>query len=197
MRSNRRATAEAVTECARNIYQEARDWYKVAETKAQILLALDGAAITAISAAVFGKPGEVKAFVAELPWQSTAALCLSALAFVASVFCAVVCVWSVVYTKGELDKITGRPGSPDLRPDNLWFFQFHTRHDPQAVLDALMADRLAEARSLLGNLPILGKSVARKHKAVNLGFALASVAVILLLWAAALFVVGAAPPQRP
>ena len=94
MRSNRRATAEAVTECARNIYQEARDWYKVAETKAQILLALDGAAITAISAAVFGKPGEVKAFVAELPWQSTAALCLSALAFVASVFCAVVCVWS-------------------------------------------------------------------------------------------------------
>jgi hypothetical protein len=180
------AVEKSAIECARNIYQEARDWYKVAETKAQILFALDGAAITAITTSIFSKPSEARSVIAALPWYSMATLGLSCVAFIASVLCAVVCIWSRLYTEDDLDKKVGRSGSTVLLPDNLWFFQFYTRHNPEAVLCKLKEDRLAEARFMLANLPALGSNVTRKHRWVNRGFLLAGIAVILLLVAAAL-----------
>jgi len=183
--NNKDNCSGAVIECTRNMYQEARDWYKVAETKAQILFALDGAAITAVTASIFSKSSDAGAILRALPWYSLTILVLSCLVFMTSILFSVRCIWSRLYTERELDKHVGPKGETHLRPDNVWFFQFHTRHDPGAILCKIETDPLAEARFMLANLPALGQNVTTKHRAVNIGFLLAALATILLLMAAA------------
>lgn len=168
-------------EAARGIYRETRDWYKVAETKAQLLLAFDGVVVGAIASATLGNRDELRALVRALSWLELGLLVASGLAFAGSIVLALCCARSALYPERQLDNELGVDGGTATHPRFLWFFQYYTRHDPDAVFEAFRTDPLLEARSIFANMRPLARNVTWKHRTVNWSFGCAVAGVLLLL----------------
>jgi hypothetical protein len=81
-------------EYARRLYANVLDWYKLADTKAQLLLTIDGAFITIIAGAIFGNPEATSDRARQFGPETWVLLAVSALALLASVACAALCLWS-------------------------------------------------------------------------------------------------------
>jgi hypothetical protein len=176
------AENEYVTEYARNAYAEARDWYKQAELKAHILITLDGALITALFASAVVESEKSEAIVAQMPLAALVILGTTVIALLASLVAALLAVRSTLYREAELTDGAGEFPTPRTA----WFFQFLTRHKPEALLAHIRADRQSEATALLANLPKLSENVTFKHRCVNRGLELLIAALLALLVAAAL-----------
>ena len=179
---------EAV-EYSRRLYDDVLAWYQNADTKAQVVLGLDGAFLAFIAAAAFQKPEDLGALVATFsPW-TWGWLALMVFTLFVSMTSAVYCLWSRIYVPSSIMSRVrleeNQPGRTTYAPAVMWFFQYIDALDPKVFRTTLAGvTRPFEVDAMASQITALSHNVRTKHVAVNVGFACA-VATLLLCAAAA------------
>jgi hypothetical protein len=173
--------ARRLTEYARGTYLEVREWYRQAEVKAQLILAVNGLLVAAIATAVLGNPQNSAKLIAALHpgWRIMIALAIACVA--SSVVIALFAVISKLYSRSEIERRLEEDGIERATPETAWFFQFHAHRDSTPVLGYVLSDPLAEPHALLANLRVLSERVERKHRRVNYSLYLTTTAITILL----------------
>jgi hypothetical protein len=169
-------------EYARRLYANVLDWYKLADTKAQLLLTVDGVFVTVLAGAVLGDPQETSDRVQRFGPETWALLGAAALALLLSVACAALCLWSRSGLGGaairrlmqrELGVDPGRRAS--YSPEVAWWFGMIATLEPRHIAATIKdADERFERDALVAQIVVLSRNVLRKHTWVNRGWALAA-----------------------
>jgi hypothetical protein len=189
-----REATEVEVEYVRRVYGSTREWYMVAETKAQLLLAVNGAFVTIIFGVLFSKNGDIRSGAGHFGLETWIFLSVSVLALVSAIACAALCLWSLHGNAAkELAHLGVDPGDPSsYRAEVLWYFGHLAHLQPDAAIEMLRrADRGFEMRALSYNAVDLASKVLRKHRWVNSGWALTALSLIALAAAGASFFVRA------
>lgn len=185
---------DANVEYLRRMYASTRGWYTAAETKAQLLLAVNGALVTLLFSVLFSRPSDVEAVTAHFGVDTWAFIGMSVTALVSAIVCATLSLWSLHGRAAkDLARLGVNPGDPDsYRAEALWYFGHVARLQPDAVTERLLkADWSFEARALSYHAIDLARRVLRKHRWVNAGWILTAVALIGLAAAGTSFFIRA------
>jgi hypothetical protein len=166
----------------------------VVETKAQLLLTVNGAFVTILFGVLFGRAGDVRAGVAHFGPETWAFLGVAVAALVSALVCAAGSLWSFHgRVKEEFARLDVDPGNPDTyRAEVLWYFGHLALLRPKEVAEKLRgAGPDYEATALSYNVVDLAARVLRKHRLVNLGWALTALQLIALIAAGTSFFIRA------
>ncbi|MET9405306.1 hypothetical protein ABZX90_05870 [Streptomyces sp. NPDC002935] len=187
------STPEIDREYVRRVYDRVIDWYKVAESKAQLILTVNGILVTVlfgITADNVTSKHELRKVSGVETWLF---LSVSTGALLGAVTCAAACLWSRhgANYKGTFARLGVRPNDPSTyRPEVLWYFgdMAHLELEPAAALIS-QADAGFEVATLSYNVVHLAGIVLRKHRCINAGWALTALAIIsLILGGASVFI---------
>jgi hypothetical protein len=169
----------------RRLYADVFEWYKIAETKGQLLLTLNGVFVTALAGVLLLKPADVAQAKTFGGWTW---LCLGVLGFsvTASTFSAAMCVASRLQdaskkhlqSKFRVDTKDART----YRPETAWWFGYIATLHPNAITGYLRtASREFERDAITSAVAGLAPNVLRKHRWVNRGWWFAALALVSLL----------------
>ena len=179
----------ASVEYARRLYDDVLRWYQSADTKAQVVLGIDGAFIAFLASGMFRNPGNLRAMVATFsPW-TWVFLGATITSLLLSIFAAISCLWSRIYSAAELRQILQRSAGvgsapPVYPPQVMWFFQMVAALDPDGFRQRLaQADDAFEVEAMASQIHILSGNVRTKHRAANLGFLFTATTLCLFLFA--------------
>jgi hypothetical protein len=170
-------------EYLRLMYASTRDWYTAAETKAQLLLAVNGVFVTLLFGFLFGNADGVHAGSRAFGLDTWIFAGFSVLALLAAVSCAVLSLWSL-HGRAQRDfaRLRVEPAAPDsYRPEALWYFGYLARLPPDAAEAKLReSNHQDETEALIYHVIDLSRKVLRKHKWVNAGWAFTALALFTL-----------------
>ncbi|WP_372351121.1 hypothetical protein [Streptomyces sp. KL116D] len=162
------------------------DWYKIAESKAQIILYRERLAGHFAVQGIAARPVSPQADIRHSSGPETwCFLALSALALIGAVGCAAAALWSrhVKNVQGTFALLGVHPDDPDTYcPEVLWYFGdlAHLRMS-EAAAKVAQADQEFELKSLSYNLVHIARVVLRKHRYVNAGWMLTAMAIVALV----------------
>jgi len=185
---------EANVEYLRRMYASTRAWYTAAETKAQLLLAVNGVFITILFGVLFGKTSDLRAGASHFGVDTWAFTGMSVIALVSAIICAALSLWSLhEKSTAEFAQLGVDPNDPSsYRAEVLWYFGHVARLQPAAIAERLLrADRSFEAQTLSYHVIDLAYKVLRKHQWVNRGWILTALALIMLAAAGTSFLIHA------
>jgi hypothetical protein len=180
---------------ARNLYKLILDWYKNADLKAQVLLALDGVFLTFLTGSIFTKPEEASKLFAAFTtpiWMSLVAMCAC---LIASIISALMCLWSRLYLPRRIPSVLRDEG---VRPGEgqtvgyptkaLGFFQFIGHLQEVQYRERLKTlDHEKEMEILAFELIQVSKNVTKKHFWVDCGFISAGLSLFFFLLAGCIY----------
>ena len=184
-------------EYSRRIYDGVLGWYKNADSKAQIILTIDGAFIAFLTISIFSEQRLLSDMLSRFGPETWTLLALMCATLAGSVLSSVRCLWSRIYSKDELDEKLTKGGvdpkrSKTYKPEFMLFFQFISKLDAEQMTEKLLkASEEDEIESLAYDAQALSENVLKKHKWVNLGFALAGSSLLLFLGAGISYVIRA------
>jgi hypothetical protein len=170
----------------RFVYSSLIDWYKVADTKGQLLLTLNGVFITLLSGIILLAPQDLLERKRDFGTWTWTLLATTSLATLISVLCAIVCLHSQL-SDANLKKLTKRFSEPqgsarDYRPVVTFWFGTLAQLDRKVSQELLeSADGDFEVAALIDEIQLLAPNVLRKHRWTNRGWVAGGVALILLL----------------
>ncbi len=172
----------------RNVHQFNSEWYKNADTKAEIILSLDGIFLTVVTGAIFMNQVDLVDISNKFTNWSWFFLGLMSLSLAGSILCTIACLWSrislsqrtkekyFVERKIEVDKPETYP------PEATFFFQEISWLDPKLYQKLLLSvDKKFEIRALAADVHILAGNVLKKHQLVDFGFILAGASLLSFL----------------
>ncbi len=169
-------------EFLRRAYSSTREWYGIAERKAQLVLGANGILVTVVFGTIFGKIDQLHALKATLQPDTWILAALVTGSIVGAVSCACLCMWSLhgKTSMRELDEMGVHiENSDSYCAEALWYFGYLATLDAEFAREKLQnADRQFEIRALSYHMISLSKRVCRKHKYINAGWALTGLALI-------------------
>lgn len=189
---------ESSREYVRRLYDDVRGWYDNADSKAQVVVAIDGAFLAFLTGAIFAKPSDLRDVVGSFSIWTWFLLTLMTLCLCASVICAIWCLWSRIYSKDRLQQFVhaaqqGMGESAHYVPKTMWFFQMVATLDEKRLRTTLHAvDGPFEIDAMASQIHILSGNVRTKHRLVNAGFVLAAATLILFFFAGLSYLVRSA-----
>lgn len=164
-----------------NLYNNVLGWYNSAESKAQILLAIDGTFLAFITGSIFTEPDTIKSTVASFGWETWFLLGLMSLFLVCSIISALLCLWSRIDLKLLIKKVDTSK-MPGYESDAMWFFQKIACLNEGSFLSGILnLDKNDMIRVLAKESLELSKNVSKKHFWINLGFIFIVLTLILFL----------------
>jgi Pycsar effector protein len=175
---------KANVEYLRHMYAMTRSWYTAAETKAQLLLAVNGLFVTVLFGILFGNSGDHHLGAAKIRHWTWALISFSVAALVIAIICAALCLWSLHgRAKAEFDGFEVDPEDPDsFPPEVLWYFGHVAHLERDAAKERLRSvGRRFEIETLSYHVVDLAHKVLRKHRYVNAGWAFTALALIALV----------------
>ena len=179
---------KANVEYLRHMYAMTRAWYTAAETKAQLLLAVNGLFVTVLFGILFGNSGGRHLGIAKFGPATWVLISVSVAALVIAIICAALCLWSLHgRAKADFGPLKVDPGKPaSYQPEVLWYFGHLAYLERGAVKERLRSvDRRFEIETLSYHVVDLARKVLRKHRYVNAGWAFTALALIALVAAGA------------
>ena len=166
-------------EFTRNLYERTIDWYKNADSKAQIILTLNGALISFLAASIFKNPDELLKIIRKFngfTWFCLFAMCVC---IAGSVAFAIKCLWSRISTSARR---ADAENTDQSILDEMAFFGTIRRLDPDDFRKQLPEmNESAEIKALGTQIYLLSRNVYEKHLAVNLSFVLIGGGLIFFL----------------
>jgi hypothetical protein len=195
-RSDVELTADMSLDYLRRLYDDVLGWYKIADSKAQLVLSLDGAFITIVSATIFVKPNEIVARKNAFNAWTWMFLGVSAAAIICSVVCALMCLHSRIST-ARIGRVVQDSGVDpqkvqSYKPDIAWWFGFIAvlpREQIVGYLKTITSDLERSGRA--GQVALLSVNVLHKHRWVNRGWLLSAISLIAILGSGISYVLGA------
>jgi hypothetical protein len=157
-------------------YKLEMDWYRSAESKAQILLTVNGGLLAIVTSSILSAPDDLSAIRREaspLTWLMGTLFLLSVAG--SAVFC-VRCLHSRIYRSKDVEP------RPDLSsPGSLGFFQRYGHLEPDHLSDRLNSMQEGDYTKIVAHqLVALGRNVTRKHRLVNWAFITTSAGYVAL-----------------
>ncbi|HEX4959971.1 MAG TPA: hypothetical protein VF173_03965 [Thermoanaerobaculia bacterium] len=182
-------------EYARRLYDDVLGWYHSADTKAQVVLGIDGAFVAFLASGIFAKPEDLRKIIALFsPW-TWLLLCTMVVGLLASILAAIYCLWSRIYSREDLREILQqkkKAGAGRATPQVMWFFQLIAALEMETFRSALShVSEEFELESMAWEIHVLSGNVRKKHRAANLGFLFAAVTLSLFLFAGISYVAAA------
>jgi hypothetical protein len=171
----------------RSVYADVFDWYKIADSKSQLILTLDGALITVATGLVLASPGQLAAQEGRFGWETWMFLAISSLTLTASVVCAVKCLYSRLGDT-SLDGLIRRDGV-DPKDERTyvpaiahWFGTIAVLDRQRAINYLKTAPRTSEfeIEALASEIVAFSHKVLAKHRWANWAWLLTSVSLIAL-----------------
>lgn len=171
--------SENTLDFSRRLYERTIDWYKNADSKAQIILTLNGALIAFLTSGIFKKPAEIFEITSKFGGLTWLFLLLMCVCLGGSILSAFLCLRSRLGTLAEIEKLRN---SAEYSPNEMLFFGTIAHLDPdrfQSQLKDIGED--FELEGLAAQIYLLSKNVSAKHIWVNRGFASVGGALICFL----------------
>lgn len=171
------------------MYDRVIDWYKVAESKAQFILTINGAFVAITFGLLSSNISDLGASRVRIGPDTWCFLGVALLALCGSIGSATFCLQSrhehnirIDFTQLGVD----RNDKNTYRPEALWYFGHVAELHCEWVIERLRAfDEEQEFRTVAYNVHGLARVVLRKHRLINAGWTLTAVALIALMRAAA------------
>jgi hypothetical protein len=178
-------SADATLDYLREAYASTRDWYVRAETKAQILLATNGAFIAVLFTGLLpARVATTRPLLAYFGLETWLATVLATMAIMLAVGCATATMWSLHGrpTQADFTEMGVDPSDGSTyKPEVLWYFGHLARLDLTKVGERLrVADKQFAIAVLSYHLPHLSGRVLRKYWYLNLGWLWTAIAFILV-----------------
>lgn len=179
--------ADLPIEYSRRLYDEVRNWYQSADSKAQVALGIDGAFLAFLSSGMFAKPADLKQVVVSFSFWTWSLLVLLILTLLGSIVAAMHCIRSRIESEAKLRKLVNSEQALDrdqgrYSPNLMWFFQMVGVLDPEYFRKTLAkVDLEFELDALAVEIQILSRNVTEKHRAANRALLLAVVTLLLFL----------------
>jgi hypothetical protein len=109
---------------SREVYASTMDWYKVADSKGQLLLALNGVYITVLSSVTIASSQQLVKIRASLPLVTGVLLASAAVATATSILMAIACLYSRLSDARTIQAVSERDeqGRLRYRPSALYWF---------------------------------------------------------------------------
>lgn len=181
-------------EYTRRLYQNVLDWYRNADSKAQVVLAIDGGLVAFISSTAFSQPAQIKLIVGAVTPITLILLTLMVASLMISMGAAIFCLWARIYSAKNLKRIiddaiskakTSEFGNLPYPPSISCFFQFIERLDKEKFRETLNSvNPNFEIKALANQIYILSGNVRKKHYAVNIGFIFSLAALVFFFLSA-------------
>ena len=182
-------------EFVRRVYDNVYSWYQNADTKAQVVLAMDAAFLAFLTGGVFAKADEVNKAAQHFYLHTRILLGLMVFCLFCSILSAILCLRSRIYTRREQRKIieeackeeawkesSDKTKYPPYPPQVMLFFQFISGLEQPRFRDTLRAvDEEYEIDTLASQIEFLSRNVHKKHWFVNYAFILAVWTLLLFL----------------
>jgi hypothetical protein len=182
------ALQAARTEYTRRVYDRVMDWYKVAETKAQLVLTVNGVFITIGFGIVSAQPGGVSAPTRPVGPETWGFMALAVSALAGAISAAAACLLSLHRhnIKTDFKRLGIDPknvtNSSPYPVETLWYFGHLASLPFDRVVHSFdRIDEDDEFKILAFHVVGLSRVVLRKHRLVNAGWLLTSVALLSLL----------------
>jgi hypothetical protein len=181
---------------SRRLYESVIDWYKNADSKAQIILTLDGAFLTFITSSIFKSPDELSKITQRFTFYTWLFLVLMCLCLVGSIIIALMCLWSRVFISAKRDEVLllekeKIKGSERYSPSLMLFFKTISWLDHDKFQAQLIGvDKEFEIKALASQSYLLSKRVYVKHLLSNAGFILAAASLMFFLAGGISYVAG-------
>jgi hypothetical protein len=170
------------------VFANVVDWYKNADSKAQIILTLDGALVAFLTTSIFKVPSEVSLITQRFTTRTWLLLMAMCLCLVGSIISALTCLWSRIFLGAKRDSVLGREkkrikaGVKHYPPSVTLFFETISWLDHDKFQEQLLTtDAAFQVRALASQAYLLSKRTYVKHMSVNAGFILAGASLILFL----------------
>jgi hypothetical protein len=174
-------------EYARRLLERVIDWYKNADSKAQIILTLDGAFLTFLTTSVFKNPDELSKITQRFDLSTWLFLALMCMCLVGSIISALMCLWSRVFLFSKRDAVLVKEKqrvkeAQRYSPNVMLFFKTiswleHDKFQSQLAY----VDKEFEVKALASQIYLLSARVNAKHLLINLGFVLSGAGLIFFL----------------
>jgi len=180
--------AKNTLEYSQNLYKRVIDWYKNADSKAQIILTLNGVFIAFLTSSIFKSPDEVSRIIFKFGGLTWLCLALMAVCLAGSVISALLCLWSrIEFSAGRdemiIKEIEKLEETGEYSPTLMLFFKTIQMLDAEKFQTQLTKiDEEFEIKALGSQIYLLSKRVYAKHIMVNYGFALFGGALIFFLF---------------
>jgi hypothetical protein len=174
-------------EYTRRLYDNVIEWYKNADTKAQVILTLDGAFLAFLTNSVFMDPDDLALITQRFTSDMWLLLSLMCLCLASSIVCALLCFWSRLYSRADATILIGQTGppAPDTAPYSehvMWFFQLIPYLDQAKFGRELQGiDEHFETAALASQIHKLAGNVSKKHYWANRAFLLAVFSLLFFL----------------
>jgi hypothetical protein len=169
----------------RRMYDRAIDWYKTAETKAQLLLTSNGAFATILFGIVSSHVGELRQFGRVSGVETWCFLAVAVIAFCGAIGLAAASLLSRHQHNIDTDfsRLGLRRDDPTTyKPEATWYFGHLASLRFESAVDLLRtADGELEFEALTYNVVGLSHVVLRKHRLINAGWMLAAGALVAMI----------------
>jgi hypothetical protein len=189
IRNVRLSAVPANVDYARRMYDRVMDWYKVAESKAQLILTVNGAFVTVVFGLISSSVDDLRRSfesVGAFTWLfltlALASLCGAIVAAAASLLSR-----HGHHVRNDFAALGINPDDDTTyRPEVLWYFGHLASLQWEGVQSRLKdADEDFEVEVLTYNVHGLARTVLRKHRLINTGWLLTSASLLSLIAAGA------------
>lgn len=168
---------------SRRLFHHIIDWYKNAETKAQVIFTLDGAFLTFLTSLIFLNTSELKEFISVFGPETWVSLALMVLTLAGSIFSALMCIRSRLEFS-DFDK------SKSYEPEVMWFFGSIAFLEKKGFQERIKKMTKEDEITVLGNqIFLVSKNVLEKHRWVNRSFILTGASLLFFLLVNASYII--------
>jgi hypothetical protein len=172
---------------SRLVFERVIDWYKNADSKAQIILTVDGVFLTFLTTSIFKNPDELSKITQRFTGYTWIFLMLMCLCLIGSIVSALMCLWSRILLSSKRDRVLMREkkrlGEAErYSPSVMLFFKTISwlDHDKFQV-ELAGVNKEFEIKALASQSYLLSKRVYVKHLLINSGFVLSGASLIFFL----------------
>lgn len=171
---------------SRRLYSTVVDWYKTAETKAQVLLSLDGIIVSLLLGSLFREQQAVRGITGYFGLETWIAVASATVCMACSIVSALMCLISRMMPRAEVRRryadVLANPDRGQYPPEMMWFFQTISELDETRYAEeALHVTGDIENRAIISQNFVLAGKVVKKHIWINRGFAFAALSLVSLL----------------
>jgi hypothetical protein len=172
---------------SRLVFEKVIDWYKNADSKAQIILTVDGVFLTFLTTSIFKDPDELSKITQRFTTYTWIFLIAMCVCLIGSILSALMCLWSRILLSSKRDSVLMREKKSigeagKYSPSVMLFFMTISWLDHDKFQSELaQVNEEFEIKALASQSYLLSKRVYVKHVLINSGFVLSGASLIFFL----------------
>jgi hypothetical protein len=186
---------DVAVEHLRSLQDSLRYWYQTADTKAQVVLTINGLFLTVLAGSILTRRDDVARTVTVFGPETWVLLAGTAAGFVASIFCAVMCLAprgvQPQRERRDFDRYGVEPNQVDTyKPEVTVFFALVAQLQPEQFAKRMRSiDKQFVVNALASDTVVWSREILHKHRWVERAFIFTAITLGFFMCVAASYVI--------